>query len=93
MISTRLRCAVLAHFSIRHACCVAHSALVLEAAVLVLAEEREADGGQGVGLEKLETLFEGVVDLDLAGTVENDDAAGSVEYMLARYVLWKPFPS
>jgi len=52
--------------------------LVLEATVLVLAEEREADGGQGVGLEELEALFEGVVDLDLAGAVEDDDAAGSV---------------
>ena len=52
--------------------------LVLEATVLVLAEKREADGGQGVGLEELEALFEGVVDLDLAGAVEDDDAAGSV---------------
>lgn len=52
--------------------------LVLEATVLVLAEEREADGGQGVGLEELEALFEGIVDLDLTGAVEDDDAAGSV---------------
>lgn len=52
--------------------------LVLEATVLVLAEERETDGGQGVGLEELEALFEGVVDFDLAGAVEDDDAAGSV---------------
>jgi hypothetical protein len=52
--------------------------LVLEATVRVLAEERETDGGQGVGLEELEALFKGVVDLDLAGAVEDDDAAGSV---------------
>jgi hypothetical protein len=52
--------------------------LVLEATVLVLAEERETHGGQSVGLEELEALFEGVVDLDLAGAVEDDDAAGSV---------------
>lgn len=52
--------------------------LVLEATVLVLAEQRETDGGEGVGLEELETLFEGVVDFDLAGAVEDDDAAGSV---------------
>ena len=51
--------------------------LVLEATVLVLTEERETDGGQGVGLEELEALFEGVVDFDLAGAVEDDDAAGS----------------
>jgi hypothetical protein len=56
--------------------------LVLEATVLVLAEQREADGGQGVGLEELEALFKGVVDLDLAGAVEHDDAAGSVECRL-----------
>jgi hypothetical protein len=54
------------------------ASLVLEATVLVLAEQREADGGQGVGLEELQALFEGVVDLDLAGAVEHDDAAGSV---------------
>jgi hypothetical protein len=54
------------------------TSLVLEATVLVLAEQREADGGQGVGLEELQALFEGVVDLDLAGAVEHDDAAGSV---------------
>jgi hypothetical protein len=60
----------------------AESFLVLEATVLVLAEQREADGGQGVGLEELETLFEGVVDLNLAGAVEHDDAAGSVECRL-----------
>lgn len=60
--------------------------LVLEATVLVLAEEREADGGQGVGLEELEALFEGVVDFNLAGAVEDDDAAGSVwgRIMLAK---------
>ena len=52
--------------------------LVLEATVLVLAEERETDRGQGIGLEELEALFEGVVDFDLAGAVEDDDAAGSV---------------
>lgn len=57
----------------------ANSALVLEATVLVLAEERQADGGQSVGLEELKALFEGVVDLDLASAVEDDDAAGSVE--------------
>jgi hypothetical protein len=60
----------------------AESFLVLEATVLVLAEQREADGGQGVGLEELEALFKGVVDLDLAGAVEHDDAAGSVECRL-----------
>lgn len=54
-------------------------ALVLEAAVLVLTEEREADRWKSVGLEKLQALFEGVVDLDLAGAVEDDDAAGSVD--------------
>jgi hypothetical protein len=59
--------------------------LVLEATVLVLAEERETDGGEGVGLEELEALFEGVVDLDLAGAVEDHDAASSVgSYMLAK---------
>lgn len=59
--------------------------LVLEATVLVLAEERKADGGQSVGLEELEALFESVVDLDLAGAVEDDDAAGSVKHhVLAR---------
>jgi hypothetical protein len=52
--------------------------LVLEATVLVLAEEREADGGQSVGLEELEALFESVVDFDLAGAVEDHDAASSV---------------
>lgn len=60
----------------------ADKSLVLEATVLVLAEQREADGGQGVGLEELQALFEGVVDLDLAGAVEHDDAAGSVECRL-----------
>lgn len=55
------------------------SSLVLEATVLVLAEERETDGRQGVGLEELEALFEGVVDFDLAGAIEDHDAAGSVE--------------
>ena len=58
--------------------------LVLEATVLVLAEQREADGGQGVGLEELQALFEGVVDLDLAGAVEHDDAAGSVRCSLVQ---------
>lgn len=53
------------------------SRLVLEAAVLVLAEQRETDRGQGVGFEELQALFEGVVDLDLAGAVEDGDAAGS----------------
>jgi hypothetical protein len=52
--------------------------LVLEATVLVLAEERETHGGQGVSLEELEALFESVIDFDLAGAVEDDDAAGSV---------------
>lgn len=52
--------------------------LVLEATVLVLAEERETNGGQCVGLQELEALFEGVVDFDLAGAVEDNDASGSV---------------
>ena len=56
----------------------AEKCLVLEATVLVLAEQRETDGGQGVGFEELQALFEGVVDLDLAGAVEHDDAASSV---------------
>lgn len=64
-------------------------ALVLEAAVLVLAEEREADGGQGVGLEKLQALLESVVDLDLAGAVEDDDAAGSVDLNVSKAYLLK----
>lgn len=55
-----------------------YNALVLEATVLVLAEERKTDVRQGVGLEKLEALLEGVVDFDLAGAVEDHDAAGSV---------------
>jgi hypothetical protein len=55
------------------------ASLVLEATVLVLAEQRETDRGQSVGLEELQALFEGVVDLDLASAVEHDDAAGSVE--------------
>lgn len=63
-------------FSFRGVRCV-WKRLVLEAAVLVLAEQRKTDGGQGVGFEELQALFEGVVDLDLAGAVEDGDAAGS----------------
>jgi hypothetical protein len=55
-------------------------ALVFEATVLVLAEERETNGRQSIGLEELETLFESVVDFDLAGAVEDHYAAGSVRH-------------
>lgn len=51
--------------------------LISEAAVLVLAEQRQTDGRQSVGLEQPQTLLEGVVDLDLAGAVEDGYAASA----------------
>lgn len=49
--------------------------LVLELPVLVLAEERGAHAGQGVGFEQLEPLFKGIVDVNAAVGVEDPDAA------------------
>ena len=56
--------------------------LILEPPVLVFAEKNGSHSWEGVGLEELQALFEGVVDLDLAGAVEHDDAAGSVRCSL-----------
>lgn len=51
--------------------------LISEATVLVLAEQRQTDGRQSVSLKQPQTLLESVVDLDLAGTVEDGDAASA----------------
>lgn len=48
---------------------------VMESPVLVLAEEYRPDGGQAVGLEQLQALLEGVVDVDSTARSNNDDAA------------------
>lgn len=50
---------------------------VLELPILVLAKQCLADGGESLGLEKLQSLFEGVVDIDFAVAVEDNDAARS----------------
>ena len=44
---------------------------VVELPVLVLAEERDSDGRQSLGLEESQTLFEGVVDVDLSASANN----------------------
>lgn len=59
---------------------------VVEAPVLVLAEESDADAGQGIGLEDLEPLVEGVVDVDLAAGTSDDDAARSASLAYFIYI-------
>ena len=53
--------------------------LVLESPVLVLTEERNSHARQGIVFEDLKALLEGVVDVDLARAVEDDDAAGTAK--------------
>jgi hypothetical protein len=49
---------------------------IAELPVLVVAKQRDSDAGQCVDLEKLESLVEGVVDVDLSTGTRNHDAAG-----------------
>jgi hypothetical protein len=44
---------------------------VVELPVLVLAEKRDSDGWQSLGLEEPQTLLEGVVDVDLSASANN----------------------
>lgn len=52
--------------------------LVIEPPVGVLAEQRLADGGEGVDFEQAQPLFERVVDLDLALTTNDDDTTSTI---------------
>ena len=49
----------------------------MELPVLVLAEERDPDGRQGIGLKQPQTLLEGVVDVDAAASANDGSTAGS----------------
>ena len=59
------------------------TALILELAILVLTEESGSDSRQCVCLEKVQALFKGVGNVDLASAVEDDDTASAV--MLCQY--------
>lgn len=52
--------------------------LILEFPVLVLAEEDSPDSRESIGLEELEALFEGIVDVNLARSVVNPDTTSTV---------------
>jgi hypothetical protein len=58
--------------------------LIVELAVLVLAEQSGSDAGQGVRLEQSKSFLEGVVDVDLAAAADDGDTTGSV---LSRHEL------
>jgi hypothetical protein len=53
--------------------------LVIEASVHVLSEQCLPDGREGVNLQETQTLLEGVVDLDLALTTDNNHTTSTVE--------------
>lgn len=62
--------------------CTAH--LILEASVLVLPEQRRPHAGQRIDLQQLQPLLEGVVDIDLASAVVDDDSTGPAALRLAQ---------
>ena len=53
--------------------------LVVELPVLVLAEERDPDGRQGIGLKQPQTLLEGVVDVDTAAGATNRSTSRAIK--------------
>lgn len=48
----------------------------MELPVLILAKQRDPDAGQCVGLEDLQSLVEGVVDVNLSTGTSNNDTTG-----------------
>jgi hypothetical protein len=53
--------------------------LVVKLPVLVLAEERDPDGRQGVRLKQPQTLLEGVVDVDTAAGANNGSTSRAIK--------------
>lgn len=52
--------------------------LIVKLPVLILAEQGGADAGQSVRLAYPQSLFKGVVQLDLAAAADDEDSAGTV---------------
>ena len=51
----------------------------MELPVLVLAEERDPDGGKGVRLKQPQTLLEGVVDVDTAAGATDGSTSRAIK--------------
>lgn len=66
---------------------VSSNRLVGEAAVRVLAEQRQTHRGQSIGLEQLKALLERVVDFDLARAVKNDNTTGAAKCQSVKELL------
>lgn len=61
----------------------ARANLIIEPPVHVLPKQCFADGGKSIDFQQAQTLFEGVVDLDLALATHNKDTTGTVAFLLA----------
>ena len=51
----------------------------MELPVLILAEKRDPDGRQGIGLKQPQTLLEGVVDVDTAAGATNRSTSRAIK--------------